>query len=208
MKRAEALAIVGGLSKASKMPCDTYNLPAAECKIGAILRQKAGSACHGCYAFKGRFGFDSVQRAAYRRLATITDPQWVEAMVTLIKGQPYFRWHASGDIQDLAHFANIVRVAERCPETKFWIPTRETPTVRQWIAAHGPLPANLTVRVSAAMVDQPAPDLGLPTSTIRSRKAAPLPGAYVCPAPTQANSCGPCRACWDPNVANVSYKKH
>ena len=208
MKRSEALAIVGGLSKASKMPCDTYNLPAAECKVGAVLRQREGSVCHGCYAFKGRFGFDSVQRAAYRRLATLRHPDWVDAMVTLIKGQAFFRWHASGDLQDVAHFANIVRVAERCPGTMFWLPTREAAIVQAWGKAHGSLPRNLVVRVSAAMVDKAAPEIGFPTSTVRSRKASPLPGAYVCPAPTQGNACGPCRACWDPTVASVSYKKH
>jgi hypothetical protein len=30
----------------------------------------------------------------------------------------------------------------------------------------------------------------------------------TCPSPAQNNQCGTCRACWDPNVANVAYRKH
>ena len=37
MKTSEALKIVGGLSKPSKMPGWAYGLPAAECKTGSKL---------------------------------------------------------------------------------------------------------------------------------------------------------------------------
>ena len=37
MKTNEALKIVGGLSKPSKMPGWAYGLPAAECKTGSKL---------------------------------------------------------------------------------------------------------------------------------------------------------------------------
>ena len=39
MKTSEALKIVGGLSKPSKMPGWAYGLPAAECKTGSKLAQ-------------------------------------------------------------------------------------------------------------------------------------------------------------------------
>ena len=42
MKTSEALKIVGGLSKPSKMPGWSYGLPAKECKTGKNCnRQKA-----------------------------------------------------------------------------------------------------------------------------------------------------------------------
>jgi hypothetical protein len=62
-----------------------------------------GSTCEGCYATKGCYVFPVVQAAQYRRLAAIKNPLWVEAMATLInsKKSKYFRWHDSGDVQDV-----------------------------------------------------------------------------------------------------------
>lgn len=32
--------------------------------------------------------------------------------------------------------------------------------------------------------------------------------AKLCPAPSQGNACGDCRACWDPDTGHVIYHKH
>jgi hypothetical protein len=50
MNTTEALKLVGGLSKPSKMPGWAYGIPAAECKTGAKLKLVPGSTCEGCYA--------------------------------------------------------------------------------------------------------------------------------------------------------------
>jgi hypothetical protein len=42
MNTQEALKIVGGLSKPSKMPGWAYGIPAAECKTGKKLQDVAG----------------------------------------------------------------------------------------------------------------------------------------------------------------------
>ena len=95
----EAKQITGGLSKPSKMPGPAHNLPAWRCITGVKLQQVAGSVCAGCYAMKGRYRFRNVKEALDRRLQALTDPRWVEAMVTLITGQAGCRWPDSGDIQ-------------------------------------------------------------------------------------------------------------
>ena len=79
----EAKKITGGLSKPGKMPEGSYNLPAAACQTGAKLRKIAGTPCHKCYAFKGRYNFSNVQQALQRRLASLDHPQWAEAMTVL-----------------------------------------------------------------------------------------------------------------------------
>ena len=84
MNTTEALKLVGGLSKPSKMPGWAYGLPAAECKTGKKLQDVPGSTCYGCYATKGCYVFPVVQAAQYRRLAAIEHPDWVLAMATLI----------------------------------------------------------------------------------------------------------------------------
>jgi hypothetical protein len=105
MKTSEALKIVGGLSKPSKMPGWAYGIPAAECKTGKKLQDVPGSTCEGCYATKGCYVFPVVQAAQYRRLEAIKSPLWVGAMALLInsKKSKWFRWHDSGDVQDVDH---------------------------------------------------------------------------------------------------------
>jgi hypothetical protein len=69
MKSSEALKLVGGLSKPSKMPGWAYGIPAKECKTGKKLQNIEGSTCYNCYALKGCYVFKVVQEAQYRRLA-------------------------------------------------------------------------------------------------------------------------------------------
>ena len=134
MQTKEALKIIGGsLSKPSKMPGWSIGLPAKECKTGGKLQKVPGSVCFDCYALKGCYVFKVVQDAQYRRLAAIKDPQWVTAMAHLInsKKPDVFRWHDSGDVQDLDHLQKIYEVCRATPSKRHWMPTREA-----WIKDH------------------------------------------------------------------------
>ena len=201
MNTQEAWKLVGGLSRPSKMPGWSYGLPAAECKTGQLLVDVVGSTCEGCYATKGCYVFPVVQAAQYRRLESIVKPEWVDAMALLInsKKPDVFRWHDSGDVQDVAHLMKIFEVCELSPEKRHWLPTREAWTNKYLDQA----PGNLTIRFSMPMVDQEPAGSWLNTSTVVSTA-----GGRTCPAPDQGNVCGDCRACWDPSVKNVAYGKH
>ena len=207
MNTKEALKIVGGLSKPSKMPGWAYGLPAKECKTGSKLAQQANTVCSDCYALKGCYVFKVVQDAQYRRLRAIKDPSWVQAMAHLInsKKPDVFRWHDSGDVQDLNHLKKIYEVCRLTPEKRHWLPTREA-----WIKDHlTAKPDNLVIRFSAPMMDQLAPR-SWPNSSSVITKDHPWFGATskVCPASQQDNECRDCRACWDPEIKNISYKAH
>ena len=207
MNTKEALKIVGGLSKPSKMPGWAYGTPAKECKTGTKLRDIEGSTCHKCYAMKGCYVFPVVQAAQYKRLNSIQDPRWVDAMAMLInsKKSKWFRWHDSGDVQDEAHLMKIFEVCELTPDTKHWLPTREA-----WTKKHlKHKPKNLVLRFSMPMVDQ-APAKSWPNVSTVMSKDQPWFGAtsVACVAPDQDNECRDCRACWDPSVKNVTYWKH
>jgi hypothetical protein len=116
----------------------------------------------------------------------------------------YFRWHDAGDLQSFQHLLSIVQIAENCPGTVFWIPTREKKFVNQFLNAFGKFPKNLIVRVSATMRDEKAGDYKN-TSTIHEHKK---PIGFACKAAENNNECGDCRACWDPKIKNISYKFH
>ena len=200
MKTDEALKIIGGsLSKPSKMPGWSIGLPAKECKTGSKLRKIEGSTCYDCYALKGCYVFKVVQDAQYRRLAAIKDPQWVTAMAHLInsKKPDVFRWHDSGDVQDLDHLQKIYEVCRLSPSKRHWLPTREA-----WIQKHlASKPENLIIRFSMPMVDQ------APAGSFEHYSTVVKSGAN-CPAPQQDNECRDCRNCWNSEIKNVSYGIH
>jgi len=198
MLKKEAKEITGGLSKPSKMPGPAYNLPAQACVTGAKLVQIPGSVCAGCYALKGRYRFSNVRQALARRLGALTHPRWIEAMVALIHGEPWFRWHDSGDIQSVQHLKNIFEVCSRTPDTWHWMPTREAKFLP---LNNDSIPKNLIIRMSSHMVDQGPVKFWPWTSTVSTT-------TKTCPAKDQGNECGNCRACWDRNVSNVTYPKH
>ena len=199
MLKKEASAIVGGLSTPGKMPCYSINLPATECNVGSILARVPGTTCHGCYALKGRYRFKTTKRAMARRLKALDHGSWTTAMVTLITGSKYFRWHDSGDIQSAKHLTNIFEVCNRTPDTMHWLPTREAKLL-QYLDPEV-VPKNLLIRLSATKVNGAAPAAWPWTSTVSTT-------TKTCPAPEQGGKCRNCRSCWTRSVKNVTYHKH
>ena len=201
MLKKEASKITGGLSAPGKMPEGSYNLPASACKTGAKLRLVPDTPCYKCYAFKGRYNFPNVKDALSRRLESLQDPQWVEAMAVLIKGKKHFRWHDSGDIQSVEHLKKIFEVCNLTPDTMHWLPTQE----RQFLPLPGSkIPKNLIIRLSNAKNDTKPGNAWSHWCTVVTK---PRPGR-VCPAPKQGNECGSCRACWSKDIYEVQYKIH
>ena len=207
MLKKDATAIAHTLGKPSKMPGKSYGIPAAECNVGSKLRNVPGSVCSKCYACKGYYSYSVVSTAQYKRLNSIDNPQWVSAMVTLIKNETWFRWHDSGDIQSMAHLTKIMMVAALTPTTRHWLPTKEKKLISDYLKDGGIIPDNVTVRVSGAMIDGKAPNVpdGICTSTVHKDNNAI---GQSCVAPSQNGKCEDCRACWDRTVKNISYHVH
>lgn len=232
----EAVAIAGVLGKPSKMPGYSYGLSALLCHRGSVMSKVPGSICSTCYALTDWYlTWRPLHKGQGRRYAGLQHPQWEDAMVLQILHYttpevPYFRWHDSGDLQGVWHLERIVRVCERTPWVKHWLPTREYEMVAAFLAAGGVIPPNLTLRLSALMIDSEPPRelpgiplepgqvvippslYHLPTSTAHT-PGVPLPvsgkGSIACAADRHPSyKCLNCRACWDQRVRNVSYGQH
>lgn len=212
MTKKQAQQIAGSLGNPSKMPGKSYGIPAAACITGSKLRQIPGSVCHDCYACKGCYQFSNVQQTLNKRLESIQDKRWVPAMVKLIDGQEFFRWHDSGDLQGEWHLLKIATVCDMTPTVRHWLPTKEAAMVRNFARKYG-LPANLTVRISAPMVNSRRLK-GVPAFNILTSRSVTEVGmvddtsTHICPAPKQEGKCEDCRACWDPDVKDVAYLMH
>ena len=217
-------SIGGSLGYPSKMPGTAYGLSAHKCITGSKLAKIEGSVCHDCYALKGNYLYPSIAKAHAKRLRALKSAKWIPAMVRLLTymhslnkhGQPrkgrngeitpgWHRWHDSGDLQSMEHLAKICEVAKATPHIKHWLPTREGTMLKAFIKAGGIIPDNLVVRLSATMIDGPAPSWWSTTSGVWKDKPAQ---GHDCPARFNEGECGTCRACWSNDVPHVTYPKH
>lgn len=206
------------------------------------------STCYAMNDFYG--SWSPVAKGHSKRHDGLDHPRWADAMVRLIEHHcvgehAYFRWHDSGDIQSPEHLERILEVVERTPSVRHWLPTRELADVAEVVRRRTKvglamiggglvvdvdeirrelvdwaIPANLTIRLSAAMIDAEvvipsdlAPWLvGMPQSTVQTAAGHPIQdgkGVVECRAvEARDNHCGPCRACWDRRVRVVSYPQH
>lgn len=217
---SEARKLVGGIGKPRKMPGYAYGLSVETCRTGKMLRTVPGSVCYGCYAYGAGYRRSSVARAHAARLAAIvrSPKEWADRFVEILKKlkevtppeKRFFRWQDSGDVVNTEHFAAIVSIAERSPDWRFWLPTKERKTildVMKFLPSQR-LPVNLVVRLSA-------PNVGVAINPNRCDAVAGI--AYssagsgigtACNAPNTGGRCAACRACWDAAVINVDYKLH
>lgn len=209
MTKKEAIDIIQGLSKPSKMPCHGWSLPARRCITGKKMASVEGSICSKCYALRNNYTYPDVQDCLERRYQSLFDPRWIDAMSTAInlsESSGYFRWHDSGDLQGVWHLKMIVAVCNKTTQIKHWLPTREYAFVREFVDNGGIIPDNLTIRFSALMIDGPAP------RHLAERCGVQISGVsvdgYTCPASKQGNKCLSCRECWNRDCFNVTYKKH
>ena len=200
----------------SKMPGSTFAVTVDKCNVGGKLALIEGSTCHKCYAAdiekrypSAHVGWTNNYERATRLIETNPE-QWSQWMVFQIHkaaektGELFHRWFDGGDVASLKMLHAIARVCELTPTIKHWLPTREAAIVKAFLRERD-LPTNLVVRISSTMVDD-KPIAGHKwTSTVHKHK--PHVGK-ACDARDRGNQCGPCRACWNGAVANVSYPLH
>ena len=194
------------LSNTSKMPGKSFGIGAHRCITGSKLVKIKGSTCSDCYALKGSYTWDSYQNAEPKRWELINSEKFVEIMtasLSRLKGD-VFRWFDSGDVQSVKMAVSILNICEATPKLKHWIPSREAMIWKNALKIKA-LPDNVTLRISATMIDGKPPSSHANTSTVHKDKPAI---GYACPASNQGGKCLECRACWSRDIKNVSYKAH
>lgn len=214
------------LTEARKMPCNSWSLPAG--KACPFKLYGEGTICGDCYAQKGSYTcYPNVARAQNARFDWTVQCMrteagtaefislMVQAITAATRTTDYFRVHDSGDLFSPAYTWAWVAIAQRLPNVRFWIPTRSwrpmtmtriSPSVKaEWTLALMALSAleNVTLRPSALMFNAPAPRIpGLSAGSTATSEG------FNCPASTQDNSCGDCRACWTETETPISYHRH
>lgn len=213
LKKAKKLTGGGITNQNSKMPEYTYDLSAWDCNTGSKLREVEGSSCSDCYAMKGnylRYKNGSVGVSHKKHLASIYNKLWSEAIAYQIKHYKikHFRFHSSGDIQSYQHALNIIEVARLCPDTNFWIPTREMGVMGELKKNNIDIPSNCVFRLSAPLVNGKLnTNIFNTTSSVIDNEVF-FGDSWRCLALKQGGQCLDCRACWSKDVKDVAYTRH
>lgn len=204
------------LSSASKMPCSSWSLPALYTCPGAIGGDgKPVPACSRCYALQGRYLFGSVKSVRDHNRDDWQRTEWVADMVAAIGSDPFFRWFDSGDVYHPVLASKILKVMQRTPNTKHWLPTRarKDNDILSYLEEMAKLP-NVVVRHSADAIDGSTDDVAqfanFASITSNDAQAASKVGRgkVVCQSSKRGGRCGPCRACWSQKVVEVTYPLH
>jgi hypothetical protein len=219
MSLASAQRDAGAVSiRNSKMPGSAFAVTVDKCKVGGKLTQIEGSTCHKCYAKKLETIYPSVHQGwtnnylKATRMIAAAPHAWAKAMAFQINryaektNEPFHRWFDGGDLDSLEMLRAIALTCELTPTIKHWLPTREAAVVKRYKLQFGAFPTNLVVRISATMIDD-KPITGHDHTSTVHRKGVAYAG-QACEARSRGNVCGPCRACWQGDVANISYPLH
>ena len=122
----------------------------------------------------------------------------------------FFRWHVSGDILNREYLQMMVRIAEKCPATRFLTFTKKYRLVNEHLDKRGRLPDNLKIIFSAwpgFTMDNPH---GLPVAHVIFKDGTTTAPAdtFIC-----GGNCADCRCrgvgCWQlKNGENISFYEH
>lgn len=83
--------VIGGFSRPGKMPSLAWGISAVRCRVGSVLHeQDQGKAekktvCGNCYARKGTYAFDTVQKKLDERYQALFNPEWTPAFVAVLR---------------------------------------------------------------------------------------------------------------------------
>ena len=222
-KLQEAYKMTGGVSDTSKMPCYSWGIPTSTCRRAKqLMVDEPNSICGSCYAMKGAYNWanvDNAYRCRYNSWKSLPQQEWVNYMVTILDSQKvsksgYFRWFDSGDIQSLSMIYQLIQIAERTPNMKHWVATREYKYIDRTMTEY--IPDNMVFRLSHTNVDEldevvskTVDDKNINESAVVSTKDLKLtPKQFTCPSIYQHGECLDCRACWNSKVKQVAYVLH
>lgn len=165
-------------------------------------------ACKGCYATTGNYNYPRVKAPRLHNRTDWENLDWVDAMVSQLDNDRYFRWFDSGDVFTVALAEKMLEVMQRTPWVKHWLPTRmhKFPKFHQVLTAMMALP-NVMVRFSSDSVNGEYID-GLHGSVIVPTSEDATDSMSLCRAYEHGGKCSGCRACWDKEVNVIAYPAH
>ena len=184
--------------------------------LAPVITCRADAPCKkSCYACKGHFLCKNVQKSYIDNLTAFEKDEngyFTDIIDFLQNGlvtYKFFRWHSAGDLVNASYFKGVLKVAEKCPDTRFLIFTKKFDIVNDFINTGGKIPANLSVVFSAwdknFAVENPH---GLPVAYVDFNDKSKNPEipvtAFRC-----GGNCEKCLTCWNIKQGQSTvFKQH
>ena len=190
--------------KNPKTNCVTWSISTKSCS-GAC-----GSICQECYARKKAFTWDVVKNALeYRRKWFNNNPDnivvgTIAKKLNNVRKNNRVRVFESGDFENIRAIKIWTRIAEKCPNKRFWIPTRTWHKTEflPFLQKLNKLP-NVVVRPSSLNFDKKAPRVkGLAAGTMAYKNENCPENYFDC-----KGDCEKCGVCWNKSI-KVAYHYH
>ena len=185
--------------------------------IPPVLTCRRDAPCSSlCYARKGTFNYKNVVKSHMDNYIAYNEDQkgfFKEINKTLnndVVIYKYFRWHMSGDIEDMKYLYGMIELAKKNKKTKFLAFTKKFDLVNMYLeVVDEELPKNLKIVFSAwdkdFKVDNPH---NLPISYVNFKNKSLNPSipenAKKC-----SGDCSNCRICWNlKNGESTVFDQH
>lgn len=109
----------------------------------------------------------------------------IEKTINKRRKNKYFRWHVAGDIINTEYLENMIAIAKRHPDFRFWTYTKNYILVNEYVKMHGEnrkkaIPSNLSIMFSEWKgINMPNP-YNFPMFTCVFPDEKPTKGHYHC----------------------------
>ena len=174
------------------------------------LMKDAATVCSHCYAYKQVMsGVYPQQRVALERNGKALSGSLLEIVPNLSKRE-VFRFESHGDVINVTHARNFIRIAKANPTVNFSAFTKRPEIYKKAINEEGGKPDNMNIVLSSPLINHPLNDnvkKAYPfvdvIFTVYDKSYTPSPNEWKCRC--SRGSCNACRFCYTQrgNVAEV-----
>jgi len=162
-----------------------------------------------CYARRHHYAMKSIKNKLRYNLCHSKKPEFVDRIITEIKGYHYFvqskggvlnriRLHSSGDFYNQDYLNKWIYIARQFPEINF------TGYTRSYMLDFSDLPANLILFYSTDKTTRKFPQQSMRRAYIAHARDINLYRGF----PVCSSKCYKCRKCYTQSTQNILFKVH
>lgn len=163
----------------------------------------------GCYALRGNWRFECVQKSLNNNLQAYfsNSKLFFDSIIVNTNLCRFVRWHSAGDIVDNNYFVGMCHVARVNKQTEYLCFTKKFEIINDFISSGKRIPKNLHIVFSAWEKFVPENPYNLPVTYVWAKDFdnSTIPkNAIPC-----SGKCDKCLACWQLKKGqSVFFKKH
>lgn len=186
----------------------SWSLQALETCPGSIENGSLVDACKGCYATQGNYRYPNVKAPRIENREDWKRDSWIDDMVKELDKDRFFRWFDSGDVYAVELAEKMLKVMQRTPWVKHWLPTRmhKFTKFQRILKVMDSLP-NVKVRPSSDSIVGEYIS-GLHGSVIVPDSRVDPSQVTLCKEYENNGKCSGCRACYDKAIPVIAYPAH